>query len=260
MATGCDNAVPLIRYYDAHGRAAEMSDNGDRVRFYIYRGSFVDTTVVHVTIDTGVTRLLSYAFGGCDNLMRVVIPNTVEVIHPIVFSGCSRLETILFPASVQSISHDALHGCTNLRSVVIANPDTVLDMDYIAVGVHTPNLLSLVAPCIPSTTYIVEVCVKCPRIELVVVSRECADSMATGISDLRCSILPDTPANRLRALLVQYWSCEAHRRCTHDQRVAIHTVLLARERLRNGACLPLIPIEMWLAVLSFLPRRPFPLY
>lgn len=248
MAAMDNRDVPDIRYYHENNDHDTLHGSQDWC-----------TTVVRVAIDHGVTHIDMYTFADCANLKRVDMPNTVEHVGTGAFDGCTGLETIVFPASVWFIGHAVLDGCTNLRSVVIDNPDAVVvdhsdttSVEDPIVGVHTPNLLSLVAPCIMSTTWITVICKDSPRIELIVAS--------VSPVTLKCDsvrIHPDTPANRRRALLVQYWSCEAHRRCPRDQKNAIETILLARERLHSQFHLPPLPIEMWLAILSFLPRRPF---
>ena len=57
-----------------------------------------------------------YAFSGCENLKKISIPVSVEIIGLAAFSG-SGIESIHLPANLKTISTAAFSGCTNLKSV-----------------------------------------------------------------------------------------------------------------------------------------------
>ena len=64
-----------------------------------------------------VTAIGENAFGGCDALTAVKIPNSVTSIQWNAFANCEGLTTLEIPASVTSIGEDAFANCTALESV-----------------------------------------------------------------------------------------------------------------------------------------------
>lgn len=64
-----------------------------------------------------------YAFGGCDSLTSVEIPNSVTLIDSYAFSYCHNLTSVEIPDSVTSIGASAFGDCTSLTSIEI--PDSV---------------------------------------------------------------------------------------------------------------------------------------
>ncbi len=51
------------------------------------------------------------AFENCNNLTKVVLPNTVESIDEYAFEDCLALALVVIPGSVNSIHEDAFYGC-----------------------------------------------------------------------------------------------------------------------------------------------------
>lgn len=56
-----------------------------------------------------------YAFYSCDNLEKVVIPNSVNTIKWYAFSDCMNLVNIVIPNSVTSLGNSAFKGCSSLK-------------------------------------------------------------------------------------------------------------------------------------------------
>lgn len=77
-----------------------------------------------VTLDlsevTGLTELGS--FDGCENLIGVILPNTLTRIGNYAFRGCTRLKTVTIPSSVTSIGMDIFSGC--VESTAMQNENT----------------------------------------------------------------------------------------------------------------------------------------
>lgn len=74
--------------------------------------------IKEIKISGQTERINDYAFFGCYNLERAVIPNNIKHINNGVFLGCINLETIEFPKSITSISGDMCYGCESLSNVV----------------------------------------------------------------------------------------------------------------------------------------------
>lgn len=60
-----------------------------------------------------------YAFGDCDFLTRITIPESVTDIGIEAFYGCTSLTSITVPESVTGIGYSAFGACTSLTSITI---------------------------------------------------------------------------------------------------------------------------------------------
>jgi hypothetical protein len=76
-----------------------------------------------VTIPSGVKALGKDAFGSCDLLASIKIPNSVTSIGDYAFRGDISLTSVILPNGVKSIGEHAFTGCTALSTVTI--PQTV---------------------------------------------------------------------------------------------------------------------------------------
>ena len=90
--------------------------------------NLVNRSITSVTADMleGVTSIGSYAFGGCQSLTSVTIPNNVTIIGYAAFVECQNLESIEIPNSVTSIGEVAFENCKSLTSIEI--PATVTEI------------------------------------------------------------------------------------------------------------------------------------
>lgn len=73
-----------------------------------------------------VTGIGEYAFGDCEFLTSVVIPEGVTAIGNDAFTFCSSLKSVVIPESITSIGIDAFSFCGALESVTI--PSGVTDI------------------------------------------------------------------------------------------------------------------------------------
>ncbi len=83
----------------------------------------LDSSIVRVVIEEGVTSIGDNAFANFENLKIVEIPNTVTKIGVKAFEGCKRLNSITIPRTVTRIGKRAFEGCISLKSITI--PGTV---------------------------------------------------------------------------------------------------------------------------------------
>ena len=76
-----------------------------------------------IVFDGPVTKIGYTAFGRCNTLQTIVIPDSVTSIGSYAFSYCTSLTTITIPDSVTSIGMSAFFSCERLTSITI--PDSV---------------------------------------------------------------------------------------------------------------------------------------
>lgn len=66
-----------------------------------------------------VTAIDFGAFGQCEKLESIVIPEGVRVIEPCAFRNCVNLREVSLPNSLESIGYSVFYGCMSLESVTI---------------------------------------------------------------------------------------------------------------------------------------------
>ena len=76
-----------------------------------------------IVFDGPVTKIGYTAFGRCNTLQTIVIPDSVTSIGRSAFSYCTSLTSITIPDSVTSIDIGAFFSCERLTSITI--PDSV---------------------------------------------------------------------------------------------------------------------------------------
>ena len=96
-----------------------------------------------IVFDGPVTKIGYTAFGRCNTLQTIVIPDSVTSIGSYAFSYCTSLTTITIPDSVTSIGQHTFYGCTSLTSITI--PNSVKRID-IGVFERCTSLISITIP------------------------------------------------------------------------------------------------------------------
>lgn len=93
---------------------------------YISGGVVIPDSVESDNIKYAVTSIGEYAFGSCEQLTSVTIPNSVTFIGKSAFSDCRRLTSIYIPDSVSQIGAHAFFCCSSLTSITIPNSVTTI--------------------------------------------------------------------------------------------------------------------------------------
>ena len=101
--------------------------------------------IVSVVLPNSITSIGDSAFLGCNSLTSINIPNSVTSIGELAFSECSSLASITIPSSVTGIGKSAFLGCSSLTSINI--PRSVVYIDNSAFF----NCSSLTSINIPSS-------------------------------------------------------------------------------------------------------------
>ena len=80
-----------------------------------------DEELVEVIIPDSVVGIGESAFYNCKKLTNLVIPDSVVVIGKNAFKNCQSLTSAVIPDGVTTIEEETFYGCSNLSSVVIPN-------------------------------------------------------------------------------------------------------------------------------------------
>jgi len=118
------------------------SYNGESYEIYKYAFFNLDD-VISVIIPDSVTSIGYNAFYDCDSLTSVVIGNNVTSISDYAFYSCNSLTSARIGDSVTSIGNLAFYDCTSLKSIEIPDSVTGIGEDAFA---YCDSLTSITVP------------------------------------------------------------------------------------------------------------------
>ena len=75
-----------------------------------------------------VTAIGFCAFGGCKNLRKVIIPNTVTELKQGAFYGCHNLTDVSLPPSVKSLPIGCFQNCLSLKTIDLTYIEDTLNI------------------------------------------------------------------------------------------------------------------------------------
>ena len=111
--------------------------------------SYMDQ-ITSVVIESGATRIGSYAFYGMTELESISIPETVTAIGDYAFKNATAIDDVVLPSALSSLGDSAFYGCTSLTSIDIpaslytVKPYTFKNCTALAeVTFHEGNLMKL---------------------------------------------------------------------------------------------------------------------
>lgn len=111
-------------YYNINGNGTSVSVTYKDTNYNSYSGTVnIPATVTHDGTTYNVTSIGVSAFSNCTDLIRVVIPNSVEYIMNYAFQNCTGLINITLPESLAAVYNNVFSGCTSLRSIICLKPD-----------------------------------------------------------------------------------------------------------------------------------------
>ena len=117
-----DEAVKAIcvGYWDfdndgelSYNEAAKVTDITN-----VFRGTNI-STFNEFQYFTGLTEVSKYTFTGCEDLIRIIIPQNVNIIDEHAFRICTGLQEAYIGDGVTEIAAKAFAECTALKTVVI---------------------------------------------------------------------------------------------------------------------------------------------
>lgn len=117
-AIGGKPVVAIADYGLAAGRPIEMNWDVSRS---------TASTITHLELPQGLTRIGNRAFDGCRALTAIVIPGSVRSIGDGAFKDCTALTGITLPEGVTDLGDWVFHGCSSLTGVSL--PTTLASID-----------------------------------------------------------------------------------------------------------------------------------
>lgn len=84
-------------------------------------GTFRDSALENIVLTNSIKVIGKMAFGGCESLTTICIPEGVSKIDEYAFINCVSLEDITIPNSVTYIGDLAFEYCTSLKKITISS-------------------------------------------------------------------------------------------------------------------------------------------
>ncbi len=139
ICTGCGDKISV-------GLEYELNDSGDG---YIVTGigTCADTTIIIPSVynELPVLEIGGSAFEGYQNIVSVVLPDTIEYIGFYAFWG-TNISTIHIPAAVYRICPGAFAECPNLISITVDEDNTTYtSIDGNLYGIYYDGTMKMVA-------------------------------------------------------------------------------------------------------------------
>ena len=124
-----DEAVKAIcvGYWDfdndgelSYNEAAKVTDITN-----VFRGTNI-STFNEFQYFTGLTEVSKYTFTGCEDLIRIIIPQNVNIIDEHAFQDCTNLARITLNTSLTTIGIYAFGNCSSLKTITIPSSVTTI--------------------------------------------------------------------------------------------------------------------------------------
>ena len=106
-------------YYDlnAESKTAEVAFSYNTR--YLSGSIVIPESVTHEGVTYTVTSIAQMAFGECNDVTSITIPNTVTTIGRSAFIHCFNMTSIVMPNSLESIGEYAFDNCKELATVTL---------------------------------------------------------------------------------------------------------------------------------------------
>lgn len=146
--------------------------------------------LLQITLPESLEHIGSYSFSGCSNLTKITIPKSVTKIGAYAFEYCTHLQVTFSEGSLTTIQEHAFDQCTRMTEAIL--PESVIEIGYRAFKYCT----SLKRVQLP--TYLSEIphdcfvgCSSLEEINLPDFLMEIGSDAFSGCSKLKAISLPD---------------------------------------------------------------------
>ena len=104
----------------SYNEAAKVTDITN-----VFRGTNI-STFNEFQYFTGLTEVSKYTFTGCEDLIRIIIPQNVNIIDEHAFANCTNLARITLNTSLTTIGIYAFGNCSSLKTITIPSSVTTI--------------------------------------------------------------------------------------------------------------------------------------
>ena len=108
-----------VKYVNKDWKEVKVDDWYYRYRYFTFRNYGDCEKLEEIELTDGVYYLDSQAFYGCKNLVRVILPDTLNEIRDLAFGNCVSLESIVFPKSLINVGKSIFYGCKKLTNISV---------------------------------------------------------------------------------------------------------------------------------------------
>lgn len=112
-----------------HGCASSVIPTDDKVTHIGYQAFAGQKTLIKIDIPDNIEVLLPEAFGENHNLRSVSLSKNLRVIEREAFFYCTKLEAIELPSNLRRIESRAFYSCSSLTELHI--PENIVSLGYI---------------------------------------------------------------------------------------------------------------------------------
>ena len=95
-----------------------INDGAKKIGCAAFKGC---ENVMSIDLPSSINTIGDSAFMNCTNLTSITVPVLVGKIGGHVFEGCTSLTSITLPRWLKEIGYDAFSGCTSLTSITLPN-------------------------------------------------------------------------------------------------------------------------------------------
>ncbi|MCR4917108.1 MAG: leucine-rich repeat protein [Prevotella sp.] len=113
----------------------------------LFKGNRDITSFEELSYFTGLTKIRSAAFEGCNSLSAVIIPENVKSVGDNAFKSCYGLTSIIIPKSVNRIGAEVFGSCTSLTSFVVEEGNIIYDSREDCKAIIETATNTLIAGC-----------------------------------------------------------------------------------------------------------------
>lgn len=118
LSVGPEFVVSNGTLMEYHGKGGDVTIPANLNVFYIYEEAFMDNdNITSLEISAPCSEIQTSAFANMKKLERLILPDSVEYIHPQAFYGCTNLKYIDLHGSATTIGDYAFMDCTSLEEI-----------------------------------------------------------------------------------------------------------------------------------------------
>ena len=108
-----------VKYVNKDWKEVTVDNWYYRYRYFAFRNYGDCEKLEEIELTDGVYYLDSQAFYGCKNLVRVILPDTLNEIRDLAFGNCVSLESIVLPKSLINVGKSIFYGCKKLTNIAV---------------------------------------------------------------------------------------------------------------------------------------------